>query len=123
MRVLIAEDSGVMRTIIARALANACDSKPVVAEDGAAAWQCFQAEKFDLVIVDWHMPRINGIDLVKLIRRKCSEVPVLMVSVVDTRSDIIKALEAGVTDYLCKPFDRDELESKLHKHAQQQSCF
>ncbi len=112
MRVLVAEDTSVLRMIIVRVLKSlGVEVSEVV--DGAEAWQEFQANSFDLVITDWHMPRINGIDLIKLIRARDKEVPVLMVTVVDSRDDVVKALNAGVTDYLCKPFERSELEEKV----------
>ncbi len=112
MRVLVAEDTSVLRMIIVRVLKSlGVEVSEVV--DGAEAWQEFQANSFDLVITDWHMPRINGIDLIKLIRPRDKEVPVLMVTVVDSRDDVVKALNAGVTDYLCKPFERSELEEKV----------
>ncbi|HBE68677.1 MAG TPA: two-component system response regulator [Planctomycetaceae bacterium] len=116
MRVLVAEDTGVLRMIIVRTLSGLGVEHIVEASDGAQAWQCFQADEFDLVISDWHMPRINGIDLVKLIRRSNTEVPVMMVTVEDSRDQVMKALAAGATDYLCKPFERSELEAKVERN-------
>ncbi len=116
MKVLVAEDAGVMRTIICRVLNSLGVEHIQEAVDGAQAWQAFQADDFDLVITDWHMPRIDGIDLVKMLRVKDATVPIIMVSVVDTRSMVVRALKAGVTDYLCKPFQRDELEKKIVKY-------
>ncbi|GAB5404092.1 MAG: chemotaxis response regulator CheY [Aureliella sp.] len=116
MRVLVAEDTSVLRMIIVRTLRSLGIAEIIEVADGAAAWQEFQAASFDLVITDWHMPRINGIDLIKLIRARDQEIPVLMVTVVDSRDDIVKALSAGVTDYLCKPFERTELEAKVETY-------
>lgn len=116
MRVLIADDSGIIRTIIARVLNSMGVRKITEVNDGAAAWHAYQKQAFGLVITDWHMPRIDGIDLTKLVRETNSDIPILMITVVDTRSQVIQALQAGVSDYLCKPFERDELEDKLEKY-------
>ncbi len=116
MRVLVAEDTILLRMTIVRALKSLGVAKVVEVVDGAEAWQEFQAGEFDLVITDWHMPRINGIDLLKLIRARDKDIPVMMVTVVASRDDVIKALNAGVTDYLCKPFERSELEAKIEAH-------
>lgn len=116
MRVLVAEDTGVLRMIIVRVLKSLGVQNVVEAVDGAEAWQEFQANSFDLVITDWHMPRINGMDLLKLLRARDKDVPILMVTVVDTREEVLRALNAGATDYLTKPFERVELEAKIEAH-------
>lgn len=116
MRVLVAEDTGVLRMIIVRVLKSLGIEDVIEAVDGAEAWQEFQANSFDLVITDWHMPRINGMDLLKLLRARDKDVPILMVTVVDTREQVLRALNAGATDYLTKPFERAELEAKIESH-------
>jgi two-component system chemotaxis response regulator CheY len=117
MKVLLADDSGVMRKIILRSL-NACGVMDVVeAADGAEAFDEFQADAFDLVVTDWNMPEMSGIELLKAIRAAGSNVPVIMVTTEGEKTKIIEAIQAGVTDYLCKPFEQEELRDKLDKYV------
>ncbi|QDV23996.1 response regulator [Aureliella helgolandensis] len=117
MKVLVADDSGVMRKIIIRAL-NACGVMDTVeAADGKAGWQAFQTEDIDFVLTDWNMPEMSGLELLKEIRNVGSDVPVIMVTTEAEKERVIEAIQAGVTDYLCKPFEQEELRDKLDKYV------
>jgi two-component system chemotaxis response regulator CheY len=115
MNVLVVDDSGVIRSIIVRALRAMGVKKITEAADGVPAWVEFADRKIDLVITDWHMPCVSGLELTRTIRAENKEVPIVMLTIVDTKAKIIEALEAGVSDYLCKPFERSELQAKLDK--------
>ena len=117
MKVVVADDSGIIRCSIARVLRTLGIKKIVEADNGESAWNLFQADQFDLVITDWHMPRMNGVELTRNIRTINTECPVFMVSIVDTKPMITEALQSGVTDFLCKPFERSELLAKLDHHV------
>lgn len=113
MRALVVDDSGVIRSILVRVLRGMGVQRIVEAADGAEAWTAFQECPTDIVLTDWHMPREDGLELTKRIREVDASVPVVMITIVDTKNNIIEAVQAGVSDYLCKPFERQELEAKL----------
>lgn len=115
MRVLVVDDSGIIRSIIVRILRLMGIRRIVEAEDGQQAWEAFAANPANLVITDWYMPRSDGLELTKRIRLVDPHVPIMMVTVVDSRACVIEAVEAGVNDYICKPFTRDELQLKLDR--------
>lgn len=117
MKVLVADDSGVMRKIIIRGL-NGCGIQSVVeATDGKQGWEVFQSASFDLVMTDWNMPGMTGLEFLKEIRASGSTIPVIMVTTEGEKGKVIEAIQAGVTDYLCKPFEQDELQAKLEKYV------
>ncbi len=117
MKVLVADDSGVMRKIIIRSL-NACGVSSVVeAADGREGWDAFQAEPVDIVLTDWNMPEMSGLELLQQIRGSGSDVPVIMITTESEKAKVIEAIQAGVTDYLSKPFEQDELRDKLEKYV------
>jgi two-component system chemotaxis response regulator CheY len=116
-KVLVADDSGVMRKIIIRAL-NACGITEIVeAADGAEALAAFAKDKFDMVLTDWNMPNKSGIDVLKGIRAAGSDVPVIMVTTEAERERVLEAIKEGVTDYLSKPFEVETLRAKVEKYV------
>ena len=115
LKVLVADDSGVMRKIIIRSLNAVGVSDVVEAGDGDAAFEAFRANTVDIVLTDWNMPGKNGLELVKAIRATGSQVPVIMITTEAEKSRVIEALQAGVNDYLAKPFENDMLREKLAK--------
>jgi two-component system, chemotaxis family, chemotaxis protein CheY len=117
MKVLVADDSGIMRKIIIRSL-NACGVSDIVeAGDGKQGLAAFNAEPIDVVLTDWNMPEMDGLDFLKAIRASGSEVPVIMITTEGDKASVIQAIQAGVTDYLCKPFEQEELRDKLEKYV------
>lgn len=117
MKVLIADDSGVIRKIMLRAL-NACGIQDVVeAADGAEAISAFGSGGFDMVLTDWNMPNKTGLDVLKAIREIDKKVPVIMVTTESEKSRVLEAVQHGVTDYLGKPFEIDALQAKIDKHV------
>lgn len=117
MRVLVADDSGIMRKIIIRSL-NACGVSEIVeAANGKDGLAAFQAGPVDIVLTDWNMPEMSGLELLKAIRATGSDVPVIMITTEGEKSSVIEAIQAGVTDYLCKPFEQEDLRNKLEKYV------
>jgi two-component system, chemotaxis family, chemotaxis protein CheY len=115
LKVLVADDSGVMRKILIRAL-NACGVTDVVeAGDGAEAISLFEKQAFDLVLTDWNMPNKTGLEVLQTIRGSGSQAPVIMITTEAEASRVKEAIAAGVTDYLAKPFENDMLRAKLDK--------
>mgnify|MGYP000089839170 FL=1 len=116
-RVLVADDSSTMRKIILRSLAAVGVSSAVEAADGVEAIEAFKNGEFDLVLTDWNMPNKNGLDVIIGIRELNKEVPIIMVTTEAEKSQVLKAIQAGVSDYLVKPFTADTLREKLEKHG------
>ncbi len=114
--VLVADDSGTMRKIIIRSL-NACGISSVVeAADGSQAVALFRPGTFDLVLTDWNMPGKTGLEVIKEIRAQDAKVPIIMITTEAEKSRVVQAIQAGVTDYLVKPFTAETIREKLNKH-------
>jgi two-component system chemotaxis response regulator CheY len=117
MKVLVADDSSTMRKIILRSLQAVGIQDAVEAADGAEAFTIFQQQAFDLVLTDWNMPVKSGLDLIRDIRATGSTVPVIMVTTEAEKQRVLDAIQAGVSDYLVKPFTADTLREKLCRFA------
>lgn len=117
MKVLVVDDSGVMRKIIIRSLNAVGVTDTAEAPDGAEAFKLFQSEAFDMVLTDWNMPVRTGLELTQDIRGTGSQVPVIMITTEAQKAQVIAAIQAGVTDYLTKPFEADDLRAKLDKYV------
>jgi sigma-B regulation protein RsbU (phosphoserine phosphatase) len=114
MRILIAEDERISRATLVRHLEDWGHSVTAT-EDGEKAWQHFKAGGFDIVVTDWEMPLLSGLELVKRIRESAAStyVYVLMLTSRTDKSDIVSGIEAGADDFVSKPFDREELRVRL----------
>ena len=110
MRVLIVEDDPMSALVLRRALEN-MGHTPVAASDGLEAWELIQHEDIRLVISDWMMPRMDGLELCRRIRARRDHIYtyVVVVTAKRQRKDRVEALQAGADDLLSKPFDQGEL--------------
>ena len=116
-RVLVADDSGTMRKIILRSLNAVGIPSAVEAADGNEAVQIFVPGHFDLVLTDWNMPGKTGLEVTQAIRAQDPKVPIIMITTEAEKQRVMAAIQAGVTDYLVKPFTPDTLREKLEKHV------
>ncbi len=116
-RVLVADDSSTMRKIILRSLQAVGVSEVTEAADGDEAVDKFNPGDFDLVLTDWNMPGKNGLEVTQEIRKKDDKIPIIMVTTEAEKSRVMEAIEAGVSDYLVKPFTAETLREKLEKHG------
>ncbi|MGA2255656.1 MAG: response regulator [Thermoguttaceae bacterium] len=114
-KVLVADDSGTMRRIIIRSFNALGINEVTEAEDGEVALAKFSAAPFDIVITDWNMPRKTGLEVIQGIRGQGSSVPIIMVTTESEKRNVLAAITAGVSDYLVKPFDTEQLREKLLK--------
>ena len=116
-RFLVVDDFSTMRRIVKNLLNDLGFTNTAEADDGTTALVELQKAKFDLVITDWNMPGMPGIDLLKAIRadESLAKIPVLMVTAEAKREQIIEAAQAGVNGYIIKPFTAATLEDKLVK--------
>jgi two-component system chemotaxis response regulator CheY len=115
MRALLVDDSRAIRMILARTLEE-LGYETTHAADGAEAWRLLQATgPYDLALVDWNMPQMNGFDLLTHVRaeRAYDGMRVVMVTTETEMEQIAKALEAGANEYIMKPFTPEVLREKL----------
>lgn len=114
MRALIVDDSRFVRGYL-RGLLEEKGIECEEAADGQAGIDCLHGGMlFDLALVDWNMPVMNGLDMLKQLRAEgYSDVKVLMVTTEAENDYIIRALDAGADEYLMKPFDDEALQEKL----------
>jgi two-component system cell cycle response regulator len=114
MRVLIAEDSTVARKLLERNLQQ-MGYEVVAAEDGAKAWDAYQHAPTPIVITDWEMPHMNGVELCRAIRQHPTEhyTYLMMLTARGQKEDKLQALDAGADAFLSKPLDIAELQANL----------
>lgn len=115
MRALVVDDSRVVRTIIGSILRE-LGMDVLQAADGAEALERIkQNGDVELVLVDWNMPVMNGLELLRAVRANVllSRVKIMMVTTETALASISQALEAGANEYVMKPFNRDVLKEKL----------
>ena len=116
-KVLVADDSSTMRKIIIRSLQAVGAPEAVEAADGNEAVATFKPGQFSLVLTDWNMPGKSGLDVIREIRAQDPSVPIIMVTTEAEKGRVMQAIQAGVSDYLVKPFTADTLREKLEKHG------
>jgi two-component system chemotaxis response regulator CheY len=117
VRVLVADDSNTMRKVILRNLQAVGVPSAVEVADGNEAVETFIPGHFDLVLTDWNMPGKSGLEVIKEIRAKDANVPIIMITTEAEKGRVVQALQAGVSDYLVKPFTPETLREKLEKHG------
>ncbi len=110
MKILVVDDSAVMRKIIVKVMEKAGYTDVVEAVDGKDALS--KASDVDFVFTDWNMPVMDGLTFVKELR-KSSTVPVIMVTTEAGQAQILAAMRAGVNDYIVKPYEKSILLEKL----------
>jgi len=117
LKLLVVDDSSTMRRIIKNTLSRLGYTDILEAENGAKAWEIMAApdSEVKILITDWNMPEMNGLELVKKVRaeQKYSDVPIIMVTTEGGKAEVITALRAGVNNYIVKPFTPQVLKEKL----------
>ncbi|HKS06075.1 MAG TPA: response regulator [Gemmatimonadaceae bacterium] len=115
MKTLVAEDDPSIRLLHVTALKQR-GHHVLEADDGDVAWKLFEKEHPSLLILDWQMPRLDGLSLTRRIREAEAERAafILMVTARDQEDDLLTSLDAGADDYLSKPFTPDALQARLN---------
>lgn len=114
MKVLIADDSKVMRMMVGKALQGAGLSPEIVeAGDGAEGLTKLDAS-IELVLSDWNMPNMNGLEFVREIRKVNPSVPIIMITTEGSEDKISEAIQAGANGYVCKPFTPDKIKEQIN---------
>lgn len=117
MKVLVVDDFATMRRIVKNILRE-LDFKDIVeAENGAAAVKILESQEIDLIVSDWNMPKMTGLELLKWVRAndKTKNLPFLMVTAEAQKENVVEAVKAKVSNYIVKPFTAAVMAEKLSK--------
>ena len=112
MRVLIVEDDSRIADFLQRALKSEGYS-PVCTHDGKSALELVDNGDFELILLDLMLPGLSGLEVCQALRMRRVEMPVIMLTALDTAEDIVRGLRMGADDYITKPFDLDELLARI----------
>jgi two-component system, chemotaxis family, chemotaxis protein CheY len=115
MKVLLVDDSRTMRNIQKKVLADLCAMVFVEAGDGLEALSIISEhpDGFQLMLVDWNMPNMDGLTLVQRVREHDKKTPIVMVTTEAEKTRVIDAIKAGVNNYVIKPFTPESLIEKV----------
>lgn len=117
MKIMVVDDMSTMRRIIKNILKQLGFGNVEEAENGKEALEKLRADTFGFVVSDWNMPVMSGIDMLRAIRADTGlkHIPVLMVTAEAQKENIIEAVQAGVSNYIVKPFTAESLQEKMGK--------
>jgi two-component system chemotaxis response regulator CheY len=116
LKLLVVDDSSTMRRIIKNTLARLGYKDILEGADGVEGWNQMDSNPdIEMLITDWNMPEMNGLELVKKVRAdaRFKDVPIIMVTTEGGKGEVITALKAGVNNYIVKPFTPQVLKEKL----------
>lgn len=115
MRFLVVDDSSTMRRIIINTLNRLGHQDVQEAGNGKEGLERLTSAPVDMIITDWHMPEMSGIEFIRAVRATATvkHIPVLMVTTNASKDDIVEALEAGVNSYVVKPFTPETMREKI----------
>jgi two-component system, chemotaxis family, chemotaxis protein CheY len=115
MRILIVDDFSTMRRIVKNILKQLGYVNFAEADDGSTALEALQKEKIDLIISDWNMPKMTGLELLKAVRADdaLKHIPFLMVCTESQQDNVIEAVKFGASNYIVKPFMAETLNMKI----------
>ena len=114
-KILVVDDSSTMRRILKMSLARCGYTNVEEAGDGAEGLAQCRAKQYDLVLTDWNMPNMDGLQMILNLREMpaYATVPIVMVTTEGAKDDVIEALTRGATSYIVKPFTPETLSEKL----------
>jgi len=117
MKIMVVDDMSTMRRIVKNLLKQLGFGNVEEAENGQEALNKLRADKYGFVVSDWNMPVMSGIELLRAIRgdETLKSIPVLMVTAEAQKENIIEAVQAGVSNYVVKPFTAEILQEKMSK--------
>lgn len=117
MKILVVDDFATMRRIVKNILVQLGYKNIVEADDGTTALDVLKSEKIDLIVCDWNMPKMTGIDLLRTVRADAvtSKIPFIMVTAEAQQDNIILAVKAKVSQYIVKPFTAETMAEKINK--------
>lgn len=117
IKVMVVDDFATMRKIVKGILKQLGFSQIMEAENGSVALQELKKEPVGLIVSDWNMPKMTGLDLLKAVKADDSlrEIPFIMVTAEGQKENVIEAVKAGVNNYIVKPFTTEVFSAKLEK--------
>jgi len=117
LKVLLVDDSGAMQKMIKMALSKIGISDVTMAMNGVEGMLSLKESTPDLILSDWNMPEMNGYQFVTAVRAdpNFKKIPILMLTTVNTKDEVIEIMKAGANDFLNKPFTPDLLKDKIIK--------
>ena len=113
--VCVVEDERVSRTMIVEMLKKIGINRIVASTNGQIALDKLKTQKVDLIISDWHMPVMDGLEFFRAVKKEkvLADTPFLMVTVEDSKEKVVEALKVGVRDYIVKPLSKNSFEDKV----------
>lgn len=124
LRVLVAEDNPNLRKVIVNIVRKIGFAEIVEADDGQQAWEMIEQGGVDIVLTDWNMPRMTGLDLLQKIRgapKPISNIAFLMITAADTKNAILSAGQEGADAYIIKPFSVNTIVEKIEEAVQKRA--
>lgn len=117
MRVLVVDDFATMRKIIKNVLRQIDIENVIEAENGKQALEVLRRERIDLIISDWIMPEMTGIEFLKACKKdeEIKKIPFIMVTAEAQKSSVIEAIQSGADNYIVKPFTPEKLKEAIEK--------
>jgi len=117
MKILVVDDFSTMRRIVKNILRQLNFVNIIESDDGSTAREVLQREQRDLVISDWNMPKMTGLELLKALKADdaLKHIPFLMVTAEAQQENIIEAVKSGVSNYIVKPFTAETLSQKINQ--------
>lgn len=117
IKVMVIDDFATMRRIVKGVLKQLGFTNIIEAEDGDIALKELRKEKVGLIVSDWNMPNMTGLDLLKAVRsdNMLKDIPFLMVTAEGQKENVVQAVQAGVSNYIVKPFTPETFSAKLEK--------
>jgi len=117
IKVLIVDDFATMRKVVRNLLKQVGYEDIVEAEDGVMALKALKSQKIDVIVSDWNMPNMTGLELLKAVRadEDLAKTPFLMVTAEALQDNVVAAVKAGVNNYIVKPFTAEVLNEKIKK--------
>jgi two-component system chemotaxis response regulator CheY len=117
MKVLVVDDFATMRRIVKGVLKQLGFSDIIEAENGISALDELKREKVGLIVSDWNMPKMTGLELLKAVKEDetLKSIPFIMVTAEGQKENVLEAVKAGVSNYIVKPFTPETFNEKLQK--------
>ncbi|MBN2712917.1 MAG: response regulator [Planctomycetes bacterium] len=115
MKILVVDDSSTMRRIITNSLKTMGQETVVEAGDGIEGLAQLKANAdVGLILTDWNMPNMNGLEFLTKVRETNKDVPIVMITTEAEKQNVVTAIKAGANNYIVKPFTPDVLQEKLN---------
>jgi two-component system, OmpR family, response regulator QseB len=122
MRILLVEDDDRIADPLAEDLRHQSHAVDIAA-DGLAGWEFAQATNYDVILLDWMLPKLDGVKLCQRLRQSGCQAYILLLTAKDTTGDKVIGLDAGADDYLVKPCEVDELTARLRALSRRQPLY